>query len=115
MVGTVTGFSYNGLRDYLIQRVSAWVLLLYVSYLFYFWFFNGPVSYDAWHGLAQSWPFKVATFVVLLSLIAHAWVGLWTVMTDYLSDSILRLMVMIIVVLVLLGLLGWGLFVLCGI
>ncbi|MFN7096449.1 MAG: succinate dehydrogenase, hydrophobic membrane anchor protein, partial [Gammaproteobacteria bacterium] len=83
MVRNATSYSSNGLRDWLVQRVSAVVLGVYFLFLLVVIISHPGIDYASWQGLfAQIW-MKVFTLIVLLSLFAHAWIGVWTVLTDY--------------------------------
>lgn len=98
----------SGFRDWIVQRVTAVLIGLYalfvVSYLLYY----QPLYYAQWHALfSQVW-MKLATFVVMLSILWHAWVGLWTVLTDYVKPVAVRLWLNILVILFLIVCIGWG-------
>jgi succinate dehydrogenase / fumarate reductase, membrane anchor subunit len=108
MVNSATGFSSNGVRDWLVQRVSAVLLGLYTLLLFVLFLTHPSIDYATWQGLfTQSW-MKVATLLALLSLFAHAWIGIWTVLTDYIKPTGLRLPLEILVIIALLIYLLWG-------
>ncbi len=83
MVTSVTNFGRSGVYDWLVQRVSAVVLLAYVLFLVGFVVMADGLTYLEWRGLfAQLW-MRVFSLVALLSLCAHAWIGMWTIGTDY--------------------------------
>lgn len=85
MVTSVTNFGRSGVYDFLVQRISAVVLLAYVLFLVGYLVLSDGVSYLEWRGLfAQMW-MRVFSLVALLALIAHAWIGMWTIGTDYLT------------------------------
>ena len=87
MVTAVTSFARSGLADWLVQRVSAVILLAFFGYVGFV--LIGGVSYAQWSGLfAQTW-MKVFTLLAMLSLAAHAWIGMWGVLTDYLTERLL--------------------------
>lgn len=50
---------------------------------------------------------KIVTFIVLLSILWHAWIGLWTVFTDYVKNRPIRLILEILVSLLLIVYLAW--------
>ena len=90
MVRSATSYSANGLRDWLVQRVSAVVLAIYSIFLIGFFVLHSPVTYAAWSALfAHTW-MKVFTLLTLASLVMHAWVGVWTILTDYIKLPCLR-------------------------
>lgn len=85
MVSSVTSLGRSGVSDWLIQRVSAVVLLAYVLFLVGWVVCTGDVTYGQWQGLfAQTW-MRVFSLAALLSLCAHAWIGMWTISTDYIT------------------------------
>ena len=108
MVAIATGLGRNGLQEWLIQRVSAVLLGIYVLFLTGFMLGQSEISYEEWHTLFSFWWMKYATFIVLLSLIAHAWIGLWTISTDYLKPLWIRLPFQVIVNLGFIVYFVWG-------
>ncbi len=85
MVTYVTNFSRSGLYDWMAQRVSAVVLAVYTLFLLGYLVANPDLSYLQWKGLfSQGW-MRVFSLLTLVALGAHAWVGMWTVTTDYLT------------------------------
>ena len=87
MVTSVTSFGRTGLSDWLIQRVTAVVLLAY--FLVVGWALVGGVDYASWKELfSQTW-MRVFSVMAILSLAAHAWIGMWGVLTDYLTERLM--------------------------
>ncbi|MEJ2043225.1 MAG: succinate dehydrogenase, hydrophobic membrane anchor protein [Reinekea sp.] len=90
MVRSITSLSRSGLLDWLVQRVSAVVLGSYALFMFGYLLFAGDIDYSQWHSLFSHLLFKLYTLAAMLSLVAHIWVGLWTVATDYLKNTWVR-------------------------
>jgi succinate dehydrogenase membrane anchor subunit len=87
MVTAVTSLGRSGLYDWLAQRVSAVILLAY--FLFVAAVLLGGVDYESWKALySQTWV-KIFSLMALLSLGVHAWVGLWSVLTDYMTERMM--------------------------
>jgi len=86
-VTSVTSFSRTGLSDWLIQRVTSLVLPAYFLLIAYQ--LTGSVDYTSWRALFDQTWMKVFTLMAALSLVAHAWIGLWSVFTDYLTERML--------------------------
>lgn len=86
----VVGAHY-GLRDWLAQRVTAVLMAIYAIGFGIYAVFVLPPGYDAWAGVFAALPMKVATLVVILALIYHAWVGMREIFMDYLKPTSLRL------------------------
>ena len=114
MVKSVSSLTQSGVRDFLFQRISAVYmavfLLGFVGYLFLH-----PISdFYSWHLLFESVFVKVAVFFFFLSLMIHAWIGVWMIATDYLKDYMTRLMFLILVMGLLLVSLVWAVAILWG-
>ncbi len=119
MVTAVTSFGRSGLSDWLVQRVSGVILLAY--FVFIGCNLIGGVDYIAWKALfAQTWV-KVFSLMALLSLAAHAWIGIWAVLTDYLTErlmgttgNVLRVALQLLVIVTIFVYLVWGVQILWG-
>jgi len=83
--------NYSGFRDWLVQRISAILIGAYVIFLLIFIAVEQPLQYPEWHMLFGNVWMKIFSLVVLVSLLWHAWIGLWTVFTDYVKPKGLRL------------------------
>ncbi len=87
MVTSVTSMGRSGLYDWLMQRVTAVVLLGY--FLFIGVVLLGGVDYVEWKALfSQTW-MRIFSLLALISLGIHAWVGLWSVLTDYVTPRMM--------------------------
>ena len=51
---------------------------------------------------------KVATVLFILSLLFHAWIGIWTIFTDYVKPYVLRAVLNVLVLLMLAACFFWG-------
>jgi succinate dehydrogenase / fumarate reductase membrane anchor subunit len=61
----------------------------YVIFLAVYIALNPDLTYEQWSALfGQLWV-RVFSFVTLLSFISHAWIGLWAVLTDYLTERLM--------------------------
>lgn len=103
----VVGAHY-GFRDWLSQRVTAALMALFTLVLLVQVLLPGPMGYDKWAGIfAQQW-MKVFTFVVIVSLAWHAWVGMRDVWMDYVKPVGLRLLAQVATIAWLVGCTGWA-------
>lgn len=105
---SATSLTNSGVRDWYWQRLSAVVLALYAVFLLGYIGFHRPLTFDTWHALFQHAGMRIATLLVLLNLIVHAWVGVWTIFTDYIKCSILQLCLQSTMIVALLGYFFWG-------
>jgi succinate dehydrogenase / fumarate reductase membrane anchor subunit len=101
----VVGAHY-GLRDWLVQRITALIMALYTLIMLAV-FFNKSFNYDSWKALfAQGW-MRVATLLFAASLAWHAWVGMRDILMDYVKPDGLRLALRIGTLLLLAAYVGW--------
>lgn len=84
-VTSVTALGRSGLSDWLIQRISAVILAIYTVGMLGWFVCTGPVDYATWQGLNACLGMRIANTLALLALIAHAWIGVWTILTDYVT------------------------------
>ncbi|MBS0290089.1 MAG: succinate dehydrogenase, hydrophobic membrane anchor protein [Proteobacteria bacterium] len=104
----------RGSRDWLIQRFTAIFLAFYTLFLFAYVFKTPTIHYEAWVGLFSSPWMQLSTLFALISVALHAWVGLWTVSTDYIKPIFLRYLVLAIIFMALFIFVVWGIFILWG-
>ena len=101
----VVGAHY-GLRDWLSQRVTAALMALFTLLVLAQVLMPGALGYDRWAGIfAQQW-MKVLTFVVIVSLAWHAWVGVRDVLMDYIKPMGMRLLLQVATIVWLVGCAG---------
>jgi len=108
MLMTATGLFRNGIQDWLYQRVSAVLILLYVLIGIGIAIKHPQLDYATWHAIFSHIAVKIMTLLVLLSIVVHAWIGIWTVTTDYLKCACVRLCVQVAVIVWLLALFMGG-------
>lgn len=102
----VTGAHY-GLKDWLVQRVTAVLMVLYLIALAGVLFVAAPQDYAAWKSLFSHQWMRIATFVFFMGLFWHAWVGVRNVLMDYVHATAIRLTAQIAVITALLFYLVW--------
>ena len=76
----------SGLRDWLAQRFTALLIGAYTLFIVLYWLLSPNTNYHQWHNLFGSVWIKLFTFIVFISILWHAWIGLWTVLTDYVKN-----------------------------
>lgn len=89
MVTNVTNFSRSGLYDWMAQRVSAVVLAVYFLFLLGYLVTSPDLTFADWHALFSHNAMRIFSLLALVSLSVHAWVGMWTISTDYLTPMAL--------------------------
>ena len=89
MVTQVTNFGRSGLSDWVIQRVSAVILAAYTIFLAGWVLYQSDLSYQQWNDMFSCTAMRIFSLLALLSLVSHAWIGIWTIATDYLTGMAL--------------------------
>jgi len=103
----VVGAHY-GLRDWLAQRVTSLLMALFTLALAVQLLLPGPVDYPRWSSIfAQQW-MKVLTFVTVVALLYHVWVGMRDIWMDYVKPVGIRLALDIFTIAWLVGCAGWA-------
>lgn len=97
----------KGLRDWIIQRLSAVIMIGYTLLLFLY-FINHHFTFLSWHTFFALLWVKIATSFTLVALLWHAWIGLWTIVTDYLPPVLMRGMLHLFILIALIIQLIWG-------
>lgn len=104
----VVGAHY-GLRDWLSQRVTAAIMALFTFVvLAQVLLTKGPLGYDRWASIFSAQWMKVLTFVVIVSLLYHVWVGMRDIWMDYVKPVAARLVLQIVSIMWLTGCAGWA-------
>jgi len=103
----VVGAHY-GFRDWLAQRVTGVLMALFTVVLLLQVLVGGPMGYDKWAGIFAAQWMKVFTFVVIVSLLYHAWVGMRDIWMDYIKPVGLKLALQVFTIVWLVGCAGWA-------
>ncbi len=121
MRNSATSFSRSGLSDWLVQRVSAYILGLYFVVVLGYVVCNSPLGYAQWHAFMTCNVMRIFSLLAVLALAAHAWIGMWTVFTDYVTErqmgakaNILRLVLQTGMALFIFVCVVWGIQILWG-
>jgi succinate dehydrogenase / fumarate reductase membrane anchor subunit len=103
----VVGAHY-GLRDWLSQRVTATLMALFTLAVIVQVLLPGEMGYDKWAAMfSQQW-MKALTFVVIVSLLIHVWVGMRDIWMDYVKPVAVRLVLQVATIVWLVGCAGWA-------
>ena len=103
----VVGAHY-GWRDWLSQRITATLMALFTLLVLLQVLLPGPLNYDKWSGIFAAQWMKVLTFVVIVSLLYHAWVGVRDIWMDYVKPVALRLSLQVFTIVWLVTCAGWA-------
>jgi succinate dehydrogenase / fumarate reductase membrane anchor subunit len=102
----VVGAHY-GLKDWLLQRITAVIMVVFTLILLVS-FLLGDATYDGWAGLFANQIMKLITFLAILSLLYHAWVGVRDIWMDYIKPVGIRLTLQVLTALWLIASVGYA-------
>ena len=77
----------SGLEAWLVQRIGAIYMLLFVPYMVWSLTARPVESYSQWHAWISDPGMTVALSLFFLALLSHMWVGLRDVLLDYAKPS----------------------------
>jgi succinate dehydrogenase / fumarate reductase membrane anchor subunit len=103
----VVGAHY-GLRDWLSQRVTAALMALFTLAVIVQLLLPGEMGYDRWAGIFSRQWMKVLTFVVIVAMLVHVWVGVRDIWMDYVKPVAVRLALQVFTIVWLVGCAGWA-------
>jgi succinate dehydrogenase / fumarate reductase membrane anchor subunit len=103
----VVGAHY-GFRDWLSQRVTASLMALFTLAVIVQVLLPGEMGYDKWAAIFSAQWMKVLTFVVIVALLYHVWVGMRDVWMDYVKPVGVRLALQVFTIAWLVGCSGWA-------
>ena len=87
MVANATAFSRSGLSDFIVQRITAVIIGAYAVVVTLFFVGNPSLDHGGLTTFFGGFGMQLFSTAAVLSTIAHAWIGLWTVGTDYLLPA----------------------------
>jgi succinate dehydrogenase / fumarate reductase membrane anchor subunit len=106
--------AHYGLTDWLIQRLTAVVMVAYTALVLGIALWNGGIDHPLWERLFAHGAFRLASFLFMVALLYHAWIGMRDIYMDYIKPVGVRLALEAVTVVVLVGYLGWTLQILWG-
>ena len=109
----VVGAHY-GWRDWFVQRITAIVMALYTLLILGLLLWYGGLEFASWKATFGNEAFRSATFVFMVALFWHSWVGVRNILMDYVKPIALRLVLQVLVIAALVGYTGWTIQLLWG-
>ena len=103
----VVGAHY-GLRDWLAQRVTAVIMVVYSAVILSVIAALPRLDYWQWKVLWQTPVVRYATVIFIFCLLFHSWVGVRNIFMDYIKDSALRLALYVLTIGALLWYAVWS-------
>jgi succinate dehydrogenase / fumarate reductase membrane anchor subunit len=107
--------AHYGLRDWLAQRVTAVIMVVYTVVILSAVAGLRQMDYWQWLVLWQTPVVRYATVLFMASLLLHAWIGVRNIFMDYIKNAALRLALYVIVISALAWYAVWSVQILWGI
>ena len=82
---------HHGLRDWLVQRASAVIMVMYTLLVVAILLIQAPLQYAEWKALFGNQWMRLASLLFLLSMFIHAWIGMHDILMDYVHAMRIRL------------------------
>ena len=108
MIGMKTSFGKSGIHDWWMQRLSAVLMLVFTIVLSYQLIMFEELNFVTWSSLFSSVWMKAFTFLIVVAISIHAWVGLWIVSTDYIKPVAIRNSFQAFVLVICVGIIVWA-------
>jgi succinate dehydrogenase / fumarate reductase membrane anchor subunit len=113
MVNRVVTGAHYGLRDWMIQRISAVMMAIYIVFVAG-WLLTHEFNYGNWKLLFAGTAMRSVSLLFLLAVFYHAWIGVRDIVMDYVKPPIVRLLIHVLVILALLLYVIWSAQILWG-
>ena len=99
----VSLYVLEGLRPWVIQRVSAIYIVLFILYIVYSFITADMASYESWKNWLYN-PFNTTVIgIFVIALLFHSWIGMRDVVLDYVHNIMLRIFILAMLIGVLIG------------
>jgi succinate dehydrogenase / fumarate reductase membrane anchor subunit len=106
--------AHYGLSAWLLQRLTAVVMVAYTLLMAAILLASPPASHADWKGLFSGSFVRLATMLFFVALLYHAWVGVRDIIMDYVKPTGIRLALQALVGTALVFYLLWSVSILWG-
>ena len=89
LVASIKNFNRNGLLEWSLQRVTSIIITAYVLFVTYYLLTHPNMDYSQWRDLNGIFLMKVLSIMTVSSIALHSIIGLWGVITDYITVRLL--------------------------
>ena len=93
----------EGLRPWILQRLTAVYLVVYVLYATLYWLLFQSFTFQNWQLWIADDFNQILLSLFYLSVIIHAWVGVRDILLDYIKPFVIRLLLLFAVAVFLIG------------
>ncbi|MBD3610269.1 MAG: succinate dehydrogenase, hydrophobic membrane anchor protein [Gammaproteobacteria bacterium] len=105
----------DGIRNWLIQRISAIYIALFTIYIGYFFLSTELINYQTWYGWVSQTINKILISLFFFTLLMHAWVGIRDVVMDYVHNITIRFILLTAIIGLLAAMAIWLILIVQGV
>lgn len=99
--------SSTGLRSWMLQRITAIYIALFLIYSLVFIAIESPMRYSVWRHWIGGPVMNAMLGLFALSLFVHAWIGVKDIILDYVKPVSLRILLLSIIACTLISMAIW--------
>lgn len=114
MVNRVVTGAHYGLRDWLIQRITAVLMAVYILALAGYLLMQPHLDYGIWTALFSNLVVRTFSLLFMLCMFYHAWIGMRAIVMDYVKPAGARLVIHVLAILALILYTIWSVQILWG-
>jgi succinate dehydrogenase / fumarate reductase membrane anchor subunit len=100
--------AHYGLKDWLAQRITGVVMVVFTLVVAVGMLSGVAASFENWRAFMSAGLMRFLTFVFIVSLCWHAWVGVRDIWMDYVQPAGIKLALHVLTLLALVGYAGWA-------
>ena len=100
-------FQAQGMRAWLLQRLTAVYIAVYILSAIVWVIYNFPVNHESWLAGLSHPVMLITTVLFYLSIFIHAWVGMRDILLDYIKPNGLRFLMLMSVAFFLIVMTVW--------
>lgn len=100
--------AHYGLMDWLVQRITGVLMVAFTLIVAAALRQGVGTNYESWHAFMSSGLMRFATFLFILSLCWHSWIGVRDIWMDYVQPVGIKLALHVLTLLLLIGCVGWA-------
>lgn len=100
--------AHYGLMDWLVQRITGAVMIAFTLVVAVALLQGVGSNYESWRAFMSAGLMRFVTFLFIIGLCWHAWVGVRDIWMDYVQPAGIKLALHVLTLLALIGYAGWA-------
>jgi succinate dehydrogenase / fumarate reductase, membrane anchor subunit len=100
--------AHYGLKDWLAQRVTGVMMAAYTLFMAIALLQGVAADHESWSSFMACGVVRFLTFLFIISLCWHAWVGVRDIWMDYVQPAGIKLVLHVLTLSALVGYAGWA-------